>query len=231
MVDYAGQTVPVTDRESGEIRQAQIFVAASAASNYTYLEATWSQGLADWIGAHRRCFEFMGGVHALVIPDNTKTGVTSPCWYEPEINPTYQELASHYGTAVVPTRIRRPRDKAKVETAVQGVERQILARLRHRTFFSLAELNQALRELLVEYNRRPFAKLEGCRHSLFEQLEKPALKPLPIHPYRSIASILKHGLDRQSLTALPTTAPISHANIRGAHYYDKEKNDASSTDD
>ena len=108
MVDWAGQTVPVTDRLTGEIREAQIFVAVSAASNYTYLEATWTQDLADWIGAHRRCFEFMGGVHALLIPDNTKTGVTSPCRYEPVVNPTYQDLATHYGTAVLPTRVRRP---------------------------------------------------------------------------------------------------------------------------
>jgi transposase len=184
MVDWAGQTVPVTDRATGEIREAQIFVAVSAASNYTYLEATWTQELANWIGAHRRCFEFMGGVHALLIPDNTKTGVTSPCRYEPVLNPTYQDLAAHYGTAVVPARVRRPRDKAKVETAVQGIERQILARLRHRAFFLLAELNHALWEELAGYNRRPFQKLEGCRQSLFEQLEKPVLKPLPTTPYQ-----------------------------------------------
>jgi len=183
-VDYAGQTMPVVDRQTGEVRQAQIFVAVSGASNFTYVEATWTQGLADWIGAHRRAFEFMGGVHALVVPDNARTGVSSPCFYQPELNPTYQELAEHYGTAVVPTRVRRPRDKAKGETAVQGVERQILARLRHRTFFSLRELNQALWELLVPYNRRPFQKLEGCRQSLFEQWEKPVLKPLPAHPYQ-----------------------------------------------
>ena len=182
-LDYAGQTVPVVDRRTGEVREAQIFVAVLGASNYTYVEATWTQGLADWIGAHRRCFEFLGGVPALIIPDNIKSGVTSPCFYDPDLNRTYQKLAEHYGTAVLPARVRRPRDKAKAETGVQGVERWILARLRHRRFFSLAGLNHALRELLAQYNRRPFQKLEGCRESLFLSLDRPALKPLPIRPY------------------------------------------------
>jgi len=182
-VDYCGQTVPVADRRTGQVCQAQIFVAVSGASNYTYLEATWTQGLADWIGSHRRAFEFMGGVHALIIPDNLKSGVTSPCFYDPELNRTYQKLAEHYGTAVLPTRVRRPRDKAKAETGVQGVERWILARLRHWRFFSLYELNQALWKLLPEYNRRPFQKLEGCRESLFLSLERPALRPLPEQPF------------------------------------------------
>jgi len=182
-VDYAGQTVPVVDRRTGEEREAQIFVAVSGASNYTYAEATWTQGLADWITSHRRCFEFMGGVHALIVPDNVKSGVTSPCFYDPDLNRTYQDLAEHYGTAVLPARVRRPRDKAKVETGVQCVERWILARLRNRRFFSLAELNRAIWELLAEYNRRPFQKLPGCRQSLFEELERPVLRPLPERPY------------------------------------------------
>ncbi|MCJ7751436.1 MAG: IS21 family transposase, partial [Armatimonadetes bacterium] len=183
LVDYAGQTVPVVDRQTGEVRQAQIFVAVLGASNYTYVEATWTQGLADWIGSHRRCLEFLGGVPALIIPDNIKSGVTSPCFYDPDLNRSYQKLAEHYGTAVVPARIRRPRDKAKAEAGVQGVERWLLARLRHRRFFSLGELNEALRELLGQYNRRPFQKLEGCRESLFLSLDRPALKPLPAQPY------------------------------------------------
>jgi transposase len=183
IVDYAGPTVPVVDRLTGEVREAQIFVAVLGASNYTFVEATWTQGLPDWIGSHRRCFEFLGGVPALIIPDNIKSGVTSPCFYDPDLNRTYQKLAEHYGTAVLPARIRRPRDKAKAEAGVQGVERWLLARLRHRTFFSLAELNEALRELLAEYNRRPFQKLEGCRESLFLSLDRPALKPLPARPY------------------------------------------------
>jgi len=183
LVDYAGQTVPVVDRRTGEVREAQIFVAVLGASNFTFVEATWTQGLPDWIGSHRRCLEFLGGVPALIIPDNIKSGVTSPCFYDPELNRTYQKLAEHYGTAVVPARIRRPRDKAKAEAGVQGAERWILARLRHRRFFSLGELNEALRELLAQYNRRPFAKLEGCRESLFLSLDRPALRPLPAHPY------------------------------------------------
>ena len=183
LVDYAGQTVPVVDRQTGEVRQAQIFVAVLGASNFTYVEATWTQGLADWIGSHRRCLEFLGGVSALIIPDNIKSGVTSPCFYDPDLNRSYQKLAEHYGTAVVPARIRRPRDKAKAEAGGQGVERWLLARLRYRRFFSLGELNESLRELLAQYNRRPFQKLEGCRESLFLSLDRPALRPLPAHPY------------------------------------------------
>jgi transposase len=182
-VDYAGMTVPIVDRSTGEVREAQVFVAVSGASNYTYVEATWSQGLCDWISAHRRCFEFMGGVHALIVPDNLKSGVRSPCFYEPELNRTYQELAEHYGTAILPTRVRRPRDKAKVETGVQGVERWLLAPLRDRRFFALSEFQADLRERLRGYNRRPFQKLEGCRESLFLALERPLLRPLPAQPY------------------------------------------------
>jgi transposase len=178
-VDWAGQTFPVTDPATGRERQAQIFVAVLGASNYTWVEATWTQGLPDWIAAHVHAWEAFGGVADLTIPDNTRTGVSEACYYEPDLNPTYADLARHYGTAVVPARVRRPRDKAKVETGVQNVERQILAPLRHRTFFSLAELNQALRERLAEHNERPFQKLPGSRQSLFETLEKPALKPLP----------------------------------------------------
>jgi transposase len=182
-VDYCGQTMPVMDRRTGEVREAQIFVAVLGASNYTFVEATWTQGLADWIGSHRRCFQFLGGVPALIIPDNIKSGVTSPCFYDPELNHTYQKLAEHYGTAVLPARVRKPRDKAKAESGVQGVERWILAPLRGRRFFSLAELNEPIRERLGEYNRRPFQKLEGCRESLFLTLDRPALRPLPPHPY------------------------------------------------
>jgi len=182
-VDYAGQTMPVVDRLTGQVRQAQIFVAVSGASNYTSVEATWTQRLPDWIASHKRAFAFMGGVHELVIVDNLRSGVSSACRYEPDVNPTYQEMAGHYGTAILPARVRRPKDKAKVEAGVLGVERQILARLRHRTFFSLAELNQAIATLLTEYNNRPFQKLPGSRRSLFETVDKPALKPLPERPY------------------------------------------------
>lgn len=182
-VDYAGQTVPVVDRSSGEIREAQIFVAVLGASNYTYAEATWTQGLPDWIGSHRRTFAFLGGVPELVVPDNLRAGVSKAHRYEPDANPTYQDMAAHYGVAVLPTRVRRPRDKAKVEAGVLVVERWILAVLRQRTFFSLVELNTAIRELLEKLNVRPFKKLPGCRREHFESLDKPALQPLPGEPY------------------------------------------------
>jgi transposase len=182
-IDYAGQTVPVVDPQSGEIKQAQIFVATLGASNYTYAEAHWSQDLSNWIGAHVRALAFLDGVPELLVPDNLKAGVKSPHLYEPEINPTYQEFARHYGVAVVPARVRKPKDKAKVEVSVQVVERWILARLRDRTFFSLAELNQAIRLLLDELNNRPMQQLQQSRRDLFLSLDKPALAPLPSQPY------------------------------------------------
>jgi transposase len=182
-VDYAGQTVPVIDRVSGEMRPAHIFVAVLGASNYTYAEATWTQGLADWIGAHVRAFAYLDGVPEILVPDNLKSGVHKACRYEPDLNPTYQELAAHYGVAVIPARVRKPRDKAKAEVGVQIVERWILARLRHAQFFSLPELNQAIRGLLEALNARPFKKLPGSRRTLFEHLDRPALRPLPTEPY------------------------------------------------
>ena len=177
-VDYCGDTVSVVD--DGQVRQAQIFVAVWGASSYTFAEATWSQGLPDWIGSHVRAFEFGGGLTELVVPDNLLSGVTRACRYEPEINPTYQDFAVQYGVAVIPARVRKPRDKAKVEAGVQLVQRWILARLRNRKFFSLAELNIAIQELLVRLNGRPFRKLPGSRRSRFESLDRPALRPLPV---------------------------------------------------
>jgi transposase len=182
-VDYAGQTVPVVDPHTGEVRQAQIFVAVLGASSYTYAEAHWSQDLVNWTGAHVRAFAFIGGVPEIVVPDNLKAGVKHPCRYEPDLNPTYQDLAQHYGTAVIPARPRKAKDKAKVEVGVQVVERWILARLRNRTFFSLADLNQAIRELLDELNTRLMKHLGRSRRELFEALDRPALKPLPEQPY------------------------------------------------
>jgi len=178
-VDYCGQTVPVVQASTGEVREAQIFVAVLGASNYTYAEATWSQKLPDWIASHIRTWEYLGGVTEIVVPDNLRSGVSSACRYEPDLNPIYNDLATHYGTAILPARVRKPRDKAKVEAGVQGVERRILAALRNRTFFSLVEVNQAIRDLLGEYNERPFQKLPGSRRSLFKTLDQPALKPLP----------------------------------------------------
>ncbi len=182
-VDYAGQTAPVIDRETGEVRQAQIFVATLGASNYTYAEATWTQGLADWCASHIRTFEYLGAVPALLVPDNLKSAVARPCWYEPQANATYEELATHYGTAILPARVRRPRDKAKVEQSVLLVERWILARLRHHTFFSLVDLNATIAALLEALNRKPFKKLPGCRQTLFEQLDRPAMCALPATRY------------------------------------------------
>lgn len=182
-VDYAGLTMPVTNPQTGEVMAAQVFVAALGASNYTYVEATWSQGLRDWIAAHVRALEFFGGVPGAIVPDNTKGAVTSPHRYEPDLNRTYADFAQYYGCTVLPARSLKPRDKAKVEAAVQGVERRIMAPLRHRTFFSLAELNQALRKQRDVYNNRPFQKLEGARRSLYEELDRPALRPLPAQRY------------------------------------------------
>jgi transposase len=182
-VDYAGPTVPIVNPITGEIREAQIFVAVLGASNYTYAEATWTQGLADWIGAHTRAFSFFEGVPALVVPDNPRSGVTKACRYEPLLNTSYQQMLAHYGTAALPARPYKPRDKAKVEVAVQVVERWILARLRHRTFHSLFALNLAIRELLTALNERPFKKLPGSRRSQFEALDRPALRPLPAQAY------------------------------------------------
>jgi transposase len=182
-VDYAGQTAEVVDRTTGEIREAQIFVAVLGASSYTYAEATWTQGLADWIGAQARALAFLGGVPEIIVPDNLKSAVSKAHRYEPDLNPTYQDFAAHYGVAVIPARVRKPRDKAKAEGGVLLVERWILARLRHQTFFSLAALNAAIAEWLRVLNARPFKKIEGSRLSHFEAIDRPALRPLPGRPY------------------------------------------------
>src|SRR5437870_6277279 len=183
-VDYAGATIPIHDPKSGEVQPAAVFVAVLGASNYTFAEATLGQELRDWIGSHIRAFEFFGGVAQIVVPDNLKTGVTKPCFYEPDLNPTYQEMAAHYDTAIIPARPYRPRDKAKVEVGVQVVQRWIVAALRKRKFFSLEEVNQAVAELLTRLNQRPFRKREGNRATLFAQLDQPALKPLPAVRYQ-----------------------------------------------
>lgn len=182
-VDYAGQTVSIIDRTSGEVREAQIFIATLGASNYTHAEATWSQTLPDWCGSHVRALTFFGASPELLVPDNLKGAVTRPCRYEPLLNRTYEALAEHYGVAILPARVRRARDKAKVENAVLLVQRWILARLRNQTFFSLDDLNREIRRLLVRLNDKPFQKLPGSRRSLFESLDRPAMKPLPAQPY------------------------------------------------
>lgn len=182
-VDYAGQPVPIVDPATGEITQAQIFIAALGASSYTFAEASASQDLPSWIRSHVHAFEFFQGVPEILVPDNLKAGVSKPCRYEPDINPTYLELAQHYGTTVIPARIGHPRDKAKVESAVFVAERWILASLRNHDFFSIRELNQVIFRSLEDLNTRKFQKFDTTRKALFESLDKSALKPLPSIPY------------------------------------------------
>ncbi len=182
-VDYAGAPVPIVDRTTGEIREAQLFVGVLGASNYTFAEATSSQTLPDWLSSHARMYAFFGGVPRVTVPDNLKSGVRHACYYEPDLNRSYLELARHYGTTVIPTRVARPRDKAKVETGVQIAERWILAPLRNHSFFTLSEANEQITRLLHELNQRPFQKLEGNRRTLFETIDRPALLPLPPTPY------------------------------------------------
>ena len=186
-VDYSGSTVPVMDAETGEVRQAQLFVAVLGASNYTFAEATWTQSLPDWLGSHSRALAFFGGCPALIVPDNLRSGVSAACRYDPDLNPSYQQWAEHYQVAVLPARPYKPRDKAKAEVAVLVVQRWILARLRHHRLFSLHEVNRCIAGLLEDLNNRPFKQLPGSRRSAFETLDKPALKSLPRHPYRYIA--------------------------------------------
>lgn len=185
-VDYAGPTVPIYDRESGEINKAVIFVGVLGASSFTYAEATMTRSLPDWTGSHVRMFTYFGGVTDLVIPDNEKSAVNKACKYDPDVNPHYAAMAAHYGTVVIPTRPYRPQDKSKAEIGVQVVERWILARLRHQQFFSLGELNQAIAKWLEILNDKPFQKLPGTRRSVYESMEKPALKPLPDYPYEFV---------------------------------------------
>ncbi|MBI2763515.1 MAG: IS21 family transposase [Chloroflexi bacterium] len=182
-LDFAGQTIPITDPLTGEIWQAQLFVAVLGASNYTYAEALPSQAELWWTAAHVRAFEFIGGAPAILVPDNLKAGVIKPHRYEPILNASYAEMAAHYGCAILPARPKKPRDKAKVESGVLVVERWIAAALRNRTFFSIGEANAAIRERVAWLNARPFKKLAGSRASLFAELDRPALRPLPPVPY------------------------------------------------
>jgi transposase len=178
-VDYAGDTVPIVDPATGEITRAQVFVAALGCSGMIYAEISASQSLENWLGAHGRAFSFYGGVPVAVTPDNLKAGVTRACRYDPVLNPSYAELAAHYGTVVLPARAAKPRDKAPVENAVLQVERWVLAPLRHRQFFSLAEADAAVAAKVAELNSRPFRGEATSRGELFESLERPALGPLP----------------------------------------------------
>ena len=182
-VDWAGQTVPIFSSVDGTATEASVFVAALGASSKTFVRAYPDQKLASWIRAHVEAYQFYEGVPAVTVPDNPKTGVTKACRYEPILQRTYQEMAEHYGTVIVPARPQKPRDKAKVESAVQLAQRQLLAALRDLRFFSVSELNTALRPLLEQLNAQPFQKLDGSRNQWFASLDKPKLKGLPQNPY------------------------------------------------
>jgi len=182
-VDYAGVSVPYVNRFTGEIKDASVFVAALGASSFTCAEAQESQQLPCWISGHINAFDYFGGVPEIAVPDNLKSGVKSPCYYEPEINPVYEDLSIHYGFVVIPARVKKARDKAKVETAVQVVERWVLAPLRKRTFFGVDEINEAMKPLLENVNNKVMKHLERSRRQLFDSIDRPALRPLPQRPY------------------------------------------------
>jgi len=182
-IDYSGKTPKLVDRATGEVRSVELFVMVLGASNYTFVEATETQRAPDFIESTVRGLEYFGGVPEILVPDQLRSAVSGPDRYDPEINPAYLEMARHYGVAVIPARPRKPKDKAKVEVGVLIAQRWILARLRHRTFFNLAELNRAIAEQLEELNARPFQRLEGCRRSAFESIDRPAMRPLPAHRF------------------------------------------------
>jgi len=205
-LDFSGDGHDVVDPLTGECRKAVLFVAVLGASNLTYVEPVLHQDLATWVGCHVRAFEFFGGTTPVWVPDNLKAAVIRADKYDPDLNPTYADLARHYEAAVLPARPRRPRDKAKVEAAVLIAERWILAVLRHRTFYSMEELRAAVAELLTRINDRPMRKLKKSRRQLFEEMEKAALKPLPARPYEL------------ALWSKPTVAPDYHVAFE-EHFY------------
>jgi transposase len=205
-VDYAGQTMEIIDRHSGESRTAEIFVAVLGASNYTYTEASWSQSTQDWVSSPIRAFEFFGGCAEVLSPDNLKAAVNKPHRYEPQLNATYADMARHYQMAMVPARVARPQDKSKVENGVQRVEQWILARLRDSTFFSLGELNERIAQLRQALNSQPFQKLPGSRRSQFEALDLPALRPLPAQRYEYAQWLVAR------------VAPNSHIRVEQCYY-------------
>lgn len=205
-VDYSGTRMVVIDPTTGAARPAEIFIAVMGASNMTYVEASWSQALPDWIGAHTHAFAAFGAVPTLVVSDNLKSGVIRACFYEPQINRSYAEMAAHYGTAILPARPYKPRDKAKVEGAVLLVQRWIIARLRNRRFFSLEELNAAIRDEVARLNARVSRHLGASRQQLFETLDRPAMQPLPPEPF-------VHADWRQTTVGLDY-----HVRLEGHHY-------------
>lgn len=182
-IDYSGMTFPIYDPKTGEKRAAEIFIAVLGASSYTFAEASESQKLPCWIRSHINAFEYFDGVTEILVPDNLKSGVTKPCRYDPDINPTYQDFSSYYRTVVIPARVRKPKDKAKAEGGVLLAQRWILAALRNRKFFSISELNQAISLLLEKLNNKPMQKIKKSRRELYLEIDRPALKPLPQKRY------------------------------------------------
>ena len=182
-VDWAGQTVSIHNSTDSSITQAHLFVAVLGASNKMFVEAFANEQLDWWIAGHCHAYDFFGGVARVTVADNPKTGVTQSCRYEPRLHRSYQEMAEHYGTVILPARPRKPRDKAKVETSVQIAERQILAVLRDQRFFNLGSLNEAIVPLLSRINAQPFQKLEGSRDQWFQEMEKSQLLPLPARAF------------------------------------------------
>jgi transposase len=183
-IDYCGPTIPIVNPDTGEFRGAQVFVAVMGGSNYTFAEATLSQQLEDWVMSHVRAFQFFGAVPDIIVPDNLKSATTRACKYDPDLNPTYQQLGAHYNVAIIPARPLKPKDKAKAENGVLIVERWIMAVLRHEIFYSLTQLNQRMSELLERLNTKPFQKLPGNRISEYNTHELPAMRPLPLQAYQ-----------------------------------------------
>jgi transposase len=183
-VDYSGKQFEVIEARTGEIKTAELFVFALGASGYTFAEATWTQQLPDWIHSHIRAFEYFKGCPEILVPDNLKSGVNKPHRYEPDINMTYADMATHYGCVVIPARIKKPKDKPKAEISVCLAQRWIMAKLRNRTFYSLKELNQAIKPLLEDLNNKPMQKIKKSRRALYEEIEKSELKILPSYPYQ-----------------------------------------------
>lgn len=177
--DFAGKTLMITNPDTNQTKPAYLFVTALGASNFIYADLFWDQSVASWCNGHAGAFEYYGGCPKFCVPDNPKPVVTKPCPYEPDVNPNFAQMAAHYDIVVIPARVRRPKDKAAVEAAVGLTTRWVLAVLRKRTFFSLAEARAAVRELVNKLNDRPFKKVPGSRRSLFESIERAALKPLP----------------------------------------------------
>jgi transposase len=219
-LDFSGKKPTIVDPETGEVIEVELFVMVLGASNYTYAEATRKQGLGDFIGATVRGLEYFGCAPQILVPDQLRSAVKRPDRYAPEINPTYAELGQHYGAAIIPARPRKPRDKAKVEAGVLLAQRWILACLRNRTFFSLEELNAAIWELLERLNTRPFQKLEGCRRSAFESIDRPAMKPLPAQRYQvaewkwATANIDYHVMYEDRPYSVPHTLTLTEVEVR-----------------